>query len=114
MLLPPRPCRGAGAALRTSSAFVANRAFFRTFQVSPKETLNRSVYEIGNRQWDIPRLRQFLEEIIPMDKDFEGDEVAHEFPGIGYRKMLVNGRKIEAGEERRAMILLSFRDVTEE
>jgi len=35
----------------------ANRAFYQTFQVSPEETENRLIYELGNGQWDIPALR---------------------------------------------------------
>ncbi len=40
----------------------ANRAFCETFRVSPEETQGRLVYELGNSQWDIPKLRRFLEE----------------------------------------------------
>ena len=58
----------------------ANRAFHETFQVSRKETENRLIYELKNRQWDIPRLRELLEEILRHDTDFENFEVEHEFP----------------------------------
>jgi two-component system CheB/CheR fusion protein len=93
--------------------FTANRAFYRSFKTTPKETEDRFVFELGDKQWDIPDLRKFLEEIIPHDHEFEEFEVEHDFPGIGHRKMLLNARKIEAGEKRRAMILLSFKDVTD-
>jgi chemotaxis protein methyltransferase CheR len=39
----------------------ASREFCRTFGVTPEETEGRLVYELGNRQWDIPRLRTLLE-----------------------------------------------------
>jgi two-component system CheB/CheR fusion protein len=92
--------------------FMANRAFYRTFKTSPNETLSRSIFELGGQQWDIPELRRFLEDIIPMDKEFEGYEVEHDFLSIGRRKMSLNARKIEGGEGRFEMILLVFRDVT--
>jgi two-component system CheB/CheR fusion protein len=93
--------------------FTANRAFLRTFKTSPKETEGRSIFELGDHQWDIPELRKFLIEVIPHDSEFEGYEVEHEFPGLGRRKMSLNARKIEQGDERPAMILLSFRDITD-
>jgi two-component system, chemotaxis family, CheB/CheR fusion protein len=95
------------------NVFMANRAFYRLFKTSPNETVNRSIFELKEGQWDIPDLRRFLEEIIPMDKEFEGYQVHHEFPGIGPKKLALNARKIEGGEERHPMILLSFRDDTE-
>jgi PAS domain-containing protein len=30
-----------------------NRSFCQTFQVTPEESLDRLVYDLGNRQWDI-------------------------------------------------------------
>lgn len=92
--------------------FTANRAFLRTFKTTPGETEHRFIFELGDNQWDIPGLRKFLVEVIPHDSEFEGYEVEHDFPGIGHRKMSLNARKIEQGEERPAMILLGFRDIT--
>jgi two-component system CheB/CheR fusion protein len=91
----------------------ANRSFYNTFKVSPKETEGRHLYEIGNRQWNIPRLRKQLEEIIPKDAVFVDFEVEHEFPKIGRKKMLLNARKIESTDEVPESILLAIEDITE-
>src|SRR6202789_3959582 len=48
----------------------ANRAFYQTFKVSPDETENRLIYELGNGQWDIPVLRTLLEDIVPLSSVF--------------------------------------------
>jgi two-component system CheB/CheR fusion protein len=56
----------------------ANRSFYRTFQVNPEETEKRLIYDLGNRQWDIPGLRDLLENILPMKSSFEGFEVEHD------------------------------------
>ena len=37
---------------------LANPAFYRAFQVSPEQTAGRVIYELGNHQWDIPKLRE--------------------------------------------------------
>jgi two-component system CheB/CheR fusion protein len=91
-----------------------NWSFYRTFKTSKEETENRSIFEINNRSWDIPALRKLLEEILPENNVFNDFEVEHVFPGIGYKKMLLNARRIYqegAGTER---ILLAIEDVTEQ
>jgi nitrogen-specific signal transduction histidine kinase len=38
----------------------ANDAFYQHFKVEPAETVGRQLYDLGNGQWDIPRLRELL------------------------------------------------------
>src|ERR1700681_1595824 len=65
----------------------ANRSFYRTFGVQPEEAEGRLLYDLGNRQWDIPRLRSLLEEILPQNMTVEDFEVVHDFPSVGHRVM---------------------------
>lgn len=92
----------------------ANRAFYQTFQVSPQDTENRHVYELGNRQWDIPRLRELLEDILRHNTKFDDFEVDFEFPIIGQRTMAFNARKISSGWDPTQLILVAIADVTTE
>ncbi len=96
------------ATLRVRSA---NRAFYNTFQVVPKETEGRLIYELGNGQWDIPDLRTLLEDIVPKSSNFEDFELEHIFPVIGRRVMLLNARKLEAGRHGE-LLVLAMEDVT--
>jgi two-component system CheB/CheR fusion protein len=91
----------------------ANQAFYSTFRVEPGGTLGQVLYELGNGQWDIPALRQLMEEILPQNATFDDFEVTHEFEQIGRRTMLLNARRIlsEAGHPR--LILLAIEDTTE-
>jgi len=98
------------ADLRVTSA---NRSFYQTFEVMPEETEGQFIYDIGNRQWDIPALREFLEEIIPKNSHFNDFEVNHEFPVIGRKKMLLNARRIHREDKGTDMILLAIEDITE-
>ena len=50
----------------------ANRAFYQVFHVSPEETEDRLIYDLGNRQWDIPRLRTLLEEMLVQNTSLDG------------------------------------------
>jgi diguanylate cyclase (GGDEF)-like protein/PAS domain S-box-containing protein len=99
-----------GADLRVISA---NRSFYRMFRVEPEETNQQFVYELGERQWDIPRLRELLEEILSKSIAFDDFEVEHEFPVIGRRTMLLNARKILGETNKAKMILLAIEDITE-
>ncbi len=89
----------------------ASRSFYRDFQTTPEDTVSRSLYEFGNRQWDIPKLRELLESILPRDQSFEGYVVEHDFPGIGHRKMLLNARRIAGKTGDGQLILLAIETV---
>jgi PAS domain S-box-containing protein len=91
----------------------ANRSFYRVFAVKPEETEGQLVYDLGNRQWDIPRLRELLEEIIPKNNTFEGFQMEHDFPTIGRRIMILNARRIYGEADKTQLILLAIEDVTD-
>jgi len=90
----------------------ANRAFYQTFEVTPEQTVTRLVYELGNGQWDIPDLRKLLEEVLPTSSVFNDYELAHEFPVIGRRVMLLNARQLRHGAHAH-LLVLAMEDVTE-
>jgi PAS domain S-box-containing protein len=90
----------------------ANRSFYRTFKVTPGETLGKLVYDLGNRQWNIPALRTLLEEILPKHTHFGNFEVEHDFPTVGYKIMRLNARKIHQKAIGKKMILLAAEDIT--
>jgi len=96
----------------------ANEPFYRTFQVELRDTEGKIVYELGNRQWDIPALRKLLEDILPKNTFFKGFEVTHDFPLIGSKVMILNARQIHFKEETvpglfPPIILLAIEDVTD-
>jgi two-component sensor histidine kinase len=91
----------------------ASRSFYLAFKVSPEHTQGRLLYQLGDGQWDIPKLRVLLEKIIPEHGVMEGYEVEHEFPGLGHRMMCLNARQVfyEGGAD--TTILLGMEDVTD-
>ncbi len=90
----------------------ANRAFYQTFKVSAAETEHHLIYELGNGQWDIPDLRRLLEDVVPKSSVFNDFELVHTFPVIGRRVMLLNARKLKAGNHGE-LLVLAMEDVTE-
>jgi two-component system CheB/CheR fusion protein len=92
----------------------ANQAFYKNFKVSKKETENTSFFELGNHQWDVPKMREFLKKILPQKKFFNGYEIDHNFPKIGQRTMRINARQVADSDQREKYILVAIEDVTEE
>ena len=92
---------------------LANRSFINSFKVTPEETLGNFIYDLGNKQWDIPKLRELLETILPQKTSFDNYEVEHDFATIGRRIMLLNARQIERGMGKERIILLAIEDITE-
>jgi two-component system CheB/CheR fusion protein len=91
----------------------ANCSFFESFHVSHEETENRLVYDLGDGQWDIPRLRTLLNEVLSKDHPIHDFEVEHNFPDVGQRIMLLNARKFSPEPNSPPLILLAIEDVTE-
>jgi PAS domain S-box-containing protein len=91
----------------------ANRSFYAFFKVKPKETVGQFFYDLGHKQWDIPKLRELLETILLQKATIDNYEVEHEFPAIGRRVMLLNARQIHRGAGKERIILLAIEDITE-
>ena len=89
----------------------ASRTFYAHFQVKADETVGRKIYGLGNGQWDIPALRQLLEDILPHKKVMEGYVVEHDFPGIGHHRMVLNARRISITTARSELILLAMVEI---
>ena len=90
-----------------------SRSFYEFFKVKPEETVGQLIYDLGNKQWDIPKLRELLETILPQKTTFDNYEVEHDFATIGRRIMLLNARQIERGMGKERIILLAIEDITE-
>ncbi len=91
----------------------ANRAFYHVFQVKPAETVGKLFYDLGDNQWDIPRLRELLEEILLERTSIEEFHVEHEFKQLGRRTMLLNARTIQNPLRKTERILLAIEDITQ-
>jgi PAS domain S-box-containing protein len=90
-----------------------NASFYQTFKTTPDDTEGKLIYDLGNCQWNISKLRVLLEEIIPRNNQFLNFEVDHEFPDIGRKIMLLNARRIYSKGIGARMILLAIEDITQ-
>jgi PAS domain S-box-containing protein len=91
----------------------ANKTFYEMFQTSREETEGRLVYGLGNGQWNIPRLRELLENILPAHLTFRDFEVTHAFEHVGRKVMLLNASEIFNPNANARTILLAIEDITD-
>jgi chemotaxis protein methyltransferase CheR len=87
----------------------ASRSFYSSFKVRPEDTQGKLLYTLGDGQWDIPKLRVLLEQIIPEHGVMEDYEVEHEFPGVGHRTMYLNARQVSTKQVPKAPSCLAWR-----
>lgn len=90
-----------------------SRSFYEFFKVKPEETVGQFIYDLGDKQWDISKLRELLEKILPQQTAFDNYEVEHDFVTIGRRTLLLNARQIEREVGKERIILLAIEDITE-
>ncbi len=98
------------ADLRVQSA---SRSFYENFRVTAAGTEGRLLYDLGNRQWDIPALRRLLEEVLPQENQVNDFSVEHVFEHIGKKTMLLNARRLIRTADQAPLILLAIEDITE-
>lgn len=94
------------------SVISANPAFYATFDTSRDDTIGFPLYQLGNRQWDIPELRNLLEQVIPKSTLVYDYEVHGEFPVLGKRTMLLSAQRIDDYGSKRRVLLLTIVDAT--
>jgi two-component sensor histidine kinase len=92
-------------------AIAASRSFYVKFTTNPDDTGGKRLYELGNGEWDIPKLRLLLEKIIPDHGTMDDYEVEHDFPRIGKRVLLLNASIVVYAKAHKN-ILLSIEDIT--
>ncbi len=88
---------------------MANRAFYRTFQVSPLEAEGQVIYSLSHGRWDLPGLRDPLDSLRQGANSFPDFEVDQDLPSVGRRSLVVGGCCIN----HLRMILLAIDDITE-
>jgi PAS domain-containing protein len=86
----------------------ANRSFYRMFNTVIDKTVGRSIFELDDNKWEIPRLRELLEQIIPKENLFEAFEIEYDFADKGRRRLVLNARRMSYGEKETELILLSI------
>jgi two-component system CheB/CheR fusion protein len=91
----------------------ANKAFYKLFNIQAKDAEGVYLFQLDRKQWNIPKLRELLEEIIPKNSHFNDFELTQDFPGIGQKTLMLNGSLLLQKTNQEQLILLAMYDVTE-
>ncbi|UEG49839.1 response regulator [Ferruginibacter lapsinanis] len=91
----------------------ANKAFCKAFHVDEEDSIGISLYKLSNSQWNIPQLRELLEDIVPKNNHFHDFELELDFPTIGSRVLLLNAHRIIQQADNEELIVLTIIDITE-
>jgi len=91
----------------------ANKSFYKKFNVTKEETEEMPFFELGNKQWDIPKLHELLKSILSKNSKFENFEVTHIFPRMGEKIMLLNASRLIQKTRRKKLIMVAIEDITE-
>ncbi len=91
----------------------ANLSFYKKFMLTKAEVEGKCIFDIENAQWDTPKLRMLLTDILPSNTAFNDYKVECDFHNIGPRIMYLNARKIVDTKQNSLIILLAIEDVTD-
>ena len=91
----------------------ASRPFYDVFMLKPEETMGQLIYDLDHKQWDIPKLRELLETLLPRTAAVDNYTVVHTFAASGRHTMLLNARQFQGGSGQRRSIVLAIEDITE-
>jgi PAS domain S-box-containing protein len=90
-----------------------NEHFCKFFQVNGNSIIGKELLTLGDGQWNIPKLRNLLVNVLPHNNPFEGFELENEFPIIGRKLLILNARQIVLKGKYQDRILLAIEDITE-
>lgn len=90
----------------------ANRSFYRVFGLGPEETEGKSIFELEQGGWNVPELRTLLQKTQHENQSFEGFQVEREFPGVGFKRLLLNARMLRDDRQETGRVLLAMEDRT--
>jgi two-component system CheB/CheR fusion protein len=92
----------------------ANRSFYEMFKTAREEIEKKFIFDLGNRQWDVPKLKTMLGKVLSQNRSFEDGEIEYDYPGTGRKTIHFNARKIDfIGDPEKEMILFAIKEISE-
>ncbi len=91
----------------------ANRSFFKTFKLGNEHTDGTFIYELAEGAWDIPVLRENLNELLSTKGNFREFMLTHYFPGVGELVFIVNAYRLIKEGAKETLILLAFNNISD-
>ncbi len=90
-----------------------NRSFYKTFKLTREQTEGSFIYDLSDKSWDIPVLRESLNDLIGSKKVFLEFSLTHYFPEVGELVFIVNAYMLSKEESKETLILLAFINISD-
>jgi len=88
----------------------ANRSYRVTFPGSAAEITGQSIFEVGQGRWDLPLLRELLQDVMPREHGFESRPLDMVVDGKTLH-LLLSGHRTDVRSSQGELILLSIERV---
>ncbi|MDB5047753.1 MAG: ATPase [Fibrobacteres bacterium] len=90
----------------------ANSSYYRVFGTTPQDTEGHLLQEVADGLWKIPEMLRLLGQMTTSGAEFANFEVNHSLP-VGNESLVLNARRLPAGQDRGRMTLLAIEDVSD-
>ena len=90
----------------------ASASFCRSFQIAPASVPGRKLSELGDGEWNMPKLSSLLKATASGSVEIEAYEIDLIRKGEETRCLLVNAHRLDDGNEERVRLLLAVTDIT--
>jgi len=98
---------------RSMQVRTANRSFYEKFGLAEEEVEGRSLYGLENGKWDVPPLRQALDNLLSRELKINDIEIEYPPKTGGEWILLLNAGRIFRKENTEQLVLLAMEDITE-
>ncbi|CAM3112872.1 ATP-binding protein [Flavobacterium frigoris] len=91
----------------------ASKSFCKEYSIRKDEAEGIALFDLNNKQWDIPELRLLIQNILTIDISSQDLEVTNLFSDRGEKTILFNAKSIYQKTHGEQLILLAIKDISE-
>jgi two-component sensor histidine kinase len=91
----------------------ASATFFTAFQIDPAGAVGLPFLDLGEGEWNLPRLRSLLTATLSGAADVDAYEIDLESTRLGLRCLMLNAHLLDWGDGNDVRLLLGVSDITD-
>ena len=91
----------------------ASASFSRSFQIDPATTHGRSMFALGDGEWDVPQLRSLLRATLSGAATVDAYEMDLTRAGRGQRRLVITAHRLDYADAANVRLMLAISDVTD-
>ena len=91
----------------------ASASFARAFQMDPDRIDGRSLFALGDGEWDVPQLRSLLQATLSGAAQVDAYEMDLKRPDRAPRRLVITAHQLDYADKANVRMLLTVSDVTD-